>query len=208
MNTISHLEATELGCIRQGKWIFPAVSFSLRAGQTLLIEGNNGAGKSSLLRLLAGVASPAAGKILQDTASIHDRLGEYTEHLHYIGHSNGIRLGLTVAENLQLAGELAQQPIQDIQHILSLLQLDKMRETQAQFLSAGQKRRVALAKLFLIPRQLWILDEPLTALDVATQNILLKKIEEHNESGGMCIMTSHQPVHFMQQIQTLRIASC
>ena len=208
MNTISHLEAIELGCIRQGKWIFPAVSFAMPAGLTLLIEGDNGAGKSSLLRLIAGVATPAAGKILSNNHSIHDDLGAYTEQLHYIGHSHGIRLGLTVAENCQLAGELAQQRVKEIKTVLSALQLSELENTQTQFLSAGQKRRVALARLFLIPRQLWILDEPLTALDATTQQLLIRKIEAHTLNGGMCIMTSHQPVNFTQQVQTLRITSC
>lgn len=208
MNTISLLEASQLGCIRQGKWIFPDVCFALRAGEILFVEGTNGAGKSSLLRLLAGVATPATGKIFCNQQDIHDPCSEYAEQLHYIGHTNGIRLGLTIAENLQLAGRLAQQPINKIDDVLTLLQLDKHQHTQTQFLSAGQKRRAALAKLFLISRALWILDEPFTALDTATQQILTTKIEEHAANGGMCVMTSHQAVTFRHPIQHLRLMSC
>ena len=208
MSTISHLEAIELGCIRQGKWIFPAVSFAAHAGHTLLIEGDNGAGKSSLLRLIAGIATPASGKILRNAQPIQDNLSAYTEQLHYIGHSHGICLGLTVAENLQLAGALAQQPVTEIRTVLASLHLSSHEHTQTQFLSAGQKRRLALARLLLIPRQLWIMDEPLTALDATTQQLLIRAIETHTTNGGMCIMTSHQSVNFTQQVQTLRIASC
>ncbi len=208
MKPITHLEATDLGCIRQGKFLFPAVSFSLSAGQLLLVEGANGAGKSSLLRLIAAAATPAHGSLSWNGKSLEDSYSEYTEQLHYVGHTNGIRLGLTVAENLILAGELAQHPVSDIEATLALLQLSEQQHKQTQFLSAGQKRRTALARLFLIPRSLWILDEPLTSLDVATQKILLDRIEEHLARGGMCVMTSHQPVELTQRVQHLRLVSC
>lgn len=208
MNTITHLEATDLGCIRQGKILFPPVSFSLCAGNLLLVEGANGAGKSSLLRLIAAAATPAHGTLNWNGNSLENSHSEYVEQLHYIGHANGIRLGLTVAENLQLAGNLAQHPITEIEATLGLLQLNEQQHKQTQFLSAGQKRRTALARLFLIPRSLWILDEPLTSLDIATQKILLNKIEEHLAGGGMCVMTSHQPVELDHHVQHLRLISC
>lgn len=208
MNTITHLEATDLGCIRQGKILFPPVSFALCAGNLLLVEGANGAGKSSLLRLIAAAATPAHGTLNWNGNSLEDSHSEYVEHIHYIGHANGIRLGLTVAENLLLAGNLAQHPITEIEATLRLLQLNEQQHKQTQYLSAGQKRRTALARLFLIPRSLWILDEPLTSLDIATQKILLNKIEEHLDGGGMCVMTSHQPVELAHHVQHLRLVSC
>lgn len=205
MTTIINLEARQLGCIRQGRQLFPPVSFTLNAGEMLLVEGENGAGKSSLLRLIASAATPAAGNIFWNN---HPTNHEYTEQLHYVGHANGIRLGLTVAENLALTAELSGHTIIDMQSVLSLLQLASHQKTQTQFLSAGQKRRTALAKLFLIPRKLWILDEPFTSLDIATQKILLTKITEHLASGGMCVMTSHQPVELSIPVHTLRLTSC
>jgi len=208
MNHITHLEAQQLGCIRQGRWLFSEVSFSLKAGELLLVEGANGAGKSSLLRLLAGIAAPASGKIFYHQQSIQDCMPDYKEEFHYIGHTNGIRLGLTVAENLALAAELSEQTLSNMADILSLLQIDKQQHTQTQFLSAGQKRRTALARLFLIPRKLWILDEPFTSLDASTQKILLTKIEDHLANGGMCVMTSHQPVTLNADVKQLRLASC
>lgn len=206
MNTNAKLEAKQLRCIRQGKWIFPAVTFTLRGGEMLLIEGSNGAGKSSLLRMLAGTATPAAGDIFWNAKPVQENLSEYVETLHYLGHTNGIRLGLTVAENLRLTSELAQQVSPNLQKTVSLLQLDAQLHTQTQFLSAGQKRRAALARLWLIPRRLWILDEPLTSLDMHTQEILLHKIERHLAEGGMCIMTSHQPLLLQRTIHRLNLS--
>ena len=131
MSTITNLEARQLGCIRQGRWLFPPVSFVLNAGELLLVEGENGAGKSSLLRLIAGAATPAAGNIFWNSRPTNN---EYTEQLHYVGHTNGIRLGLTVAENLALSAELFSHTIDDMQSILSLLQLSSYQKTQTQFL--------------------------------------------------------------------------
>tara|TARA_R110000868_G_scaffold236052_9_gene490009 strand:+ start:814 stop:1443 length:630 start_codon:yes stop_codon:yes gene_type:complete len=203
------LQAITLGCIRQSKALFAPVSFVLQAGGALLVEGPNGAGKSSLLRLLASVATPATGTILWHGHTIQQTPIEYSEQLHYLGHTNGIRLGLTVAENIQLAGELSEQPVTNIDLTLSLLNLASYKHTQAQFLSAGQRRRVALARVFLIPRTLWILDEPLTSLDMKTQKILLGKIASHLKEGGACILTSHQSVAFEDlHLQTLALQAC
>jgi len=208
MKTVTHLAATDLGCIRQGKVLFPPVSFSLCAGRLLLVEGANGAGKSSLLRLIAAAATPAHGTLSWNGKSLEESHAEYIEHIHYVGHANGIRLGLTVAENLLLAGELAQHPVTDMESTLALLQLNEQQHTQTQFLSAGQKRRAALARLFLIPRSLWILDEPFTSLDVATQKMLLDKIEGHLANGGMCVMTSHHPVALKHPALQVRLVAC
>jgi heme exporter protein A len=208
MHTMKQIEAKQLSCIRQGKAIFTPVNFSLCAGHALLVAGPNGAGKSSLLRLISGTATPAEGCINWNGASIHTSLLDYVSDLHYIGHTNGIRLGLTITENLQLAGNLSQHAIKDLDEILTLLQLSADKHTQAQYLSAGQKRRIALARLFLIPRSLWILDEPLTSLDVNTQTILLQQIEKHLGAGGLCIMTSHQPIAFQMPLQQLQLAPC
>jgi heme exporter protein A len=208
MNTITHLETKELSCIRQGKNLFPPVSFLLQAGEVLLVEGANGAGKSSLLRLLARAATPASGNIFWKGVNVDAATSEYTEQLHYLGHANGIRLGLTVGENLHLASDLAQQAVTNLDAILALLQLNTVQHTQTQFLSAGQKRRAALARIFLLQRSLWILDEPFTSLDAATQKILLAKITEHLARGGMCVITSHQPLALELPIQSLRLAAC
>lgn len=185
MNSASHFQVTNLSCIRQQKKLFAPVSFQLQAGQILLIEGTNGSGKSSLLRLLCGLATPYAGEIHWQDQSIHSDLGRFWENLHYVGHANGLKLGLTVEENLHLMGKLELTPW-----------LGMTGKEITRHLSAGQKRRLALAKLFLSAKPLWILDEPLTALDQSSQQVIINAIEEHAHKGGIVIITSHQPIAF------------
>ncbi len=209
MNKLASLETRQLSCVRQNKCLFEPVSFILPRGTALLIEGPNGAGKSSLLRLIAGIATPAAGEVRWQGRSIQESCDDYTEQLHYLGHCNGIKSGLSVTENLLLAGSLAQHAVSGIDEVLAELSLTPYLNTQTQYLSAGQKRRVALARLLLIPRPLWILDEPFTSLDAHTQAFLLAKIEAHLTAGGSCLMTSHQPVHMHQHpLQRMELVSC
>src|SRR3990167_7301219 len=165
MNTKTSLHANHLSCIRQNKPLFSNLSFELNAGEALLIKGPNGSGKSSLLRILAGLATPTHGEHLWCGEKIEDQRLHYFNHLHYISQNNGLKLELSIIENLQLAAHLALVQIPDLQTLLSQFQLLADQQTSVKYLSAGQKRRVALAKLFLIPKLLWILDEPLTALD-------------------------------------------
>lgn len=202
------LRANEVSCVRQDTCLFQPISFQLQAGEGLWIEGPNGIGKSSLLRMLAGFATCRQGQFIwhDETSSTANA---FTEQLHYVGHADGIRSGLTVLENLRLASELSQQNIQDVDNALALMQLTVSQHTQVKYLSAGQKRRVALCKVFSIPRAIWILDEPLTALDQQTQEIVLSAIQRHLEQGGLCVMTSHQPLPtVLPQMQRLELQSC
>lgn len=198
------LSAQQLACTRQQKILFADLSFQVQPGQTLLITGANGTGKSSLLRLLTGMATPAHGNVYWNNQEITNDLSSYVEHMHYLGHNNGLRLGLSIAENLLLASEIAQQPIQ-MDQVLADLQLTAHKDTQTQYLSAGQKRRVALARLLLMPRKLWILDEPFTALDKDSQQLLSQQIDQHVQHGGMCILTSHQTVNLQSATKELTL---
>ena len=214
MNTSSHFQASNLSCIRQQKKLFANISFELQPGSILLIEGANGSGKSSLLRLLSGLATPFEGEV------------KWKGNLHYVGHANGLKLGLTVEENLALLRHceepegrrgnpealsknwIAASPSapRNDEEVLALLQLHTQKHTLAKHLSAGQKRRLALAKLFLFPKSLWILDEPLTALDTDTQQIIISALEDHTQKGGMAIITSHQPIAFKNtKVNVLRL---
>lgn len=208
MDTENKFEAINLSCIRQHNTIFANLSFQLTKGQGLLIEGANGSGKSSLLRLLSGLSTPSTGEIRWQEQAIQSISIEYVEKLHYIGHANGIKLGLTVEENLRLASYLSRQTSHDHDGVLSLLQLANHKFTQANYLSAGQKRRLALAKLFLFPKPLWILDEPFTALDANTQTLFLSHLEQHLKKGGMSIISSHHPINIDAAMQTLRLEEC
>jgi heme exporter protein A len=128
------------------------------------VQGDNGSGKSSLLRLLAGIATTAHGEILWQQQSIHNAR-DYQQHLHYLGHDNGLKLALTVKENLQLLQQLHDDKTGDIENVLTQLNLTKETNSLVAHLSCGQKRRVALARFWLVKKPLWLLDEPITALD-------------------------------------------
>jgi len=209
MDTGYALEAKDVSCIRHQRLLFEQLSFQLPAGEGLIIEGPNGSGKSSLLRLLAGLATPASGKICWHGQPIQEKCLAYWEVLHYVGHLNGIKLGLTVKENLQLAACLAGQSDSfHQQEVLSLLQLHSHQQTLAHHLSAGQKRRLALAKLFLFPKTVWILDEPLTALDTPTQVIFFERLTAHLQQGGISILSSHHAIPAHTSMRTLRLAAC
>lgn len=201
-----HLQVVDLSCIRQQRPLFANISFTLTAGDALLIEGANGSGKSSLLRLLSGLATPNTGNIFWRGENLQDARAEFAEHMHYIGHTNGIKLGLTVAENLCITQHIHQQTEKNIDATLALLQLSAYKHTQAKYLSAGQKRRIALAKLFLYPKRVWILDEPYTALDTNTQAIFHEKLASHLQGGGIAIISSHHSIT-VRNARTLRLSA-
>lgn len=209
MDTKASLQVTDLTCIRQQHSVFNALSFALQQHELLMIEGQNGAGKSSLLRLLTGLTTPASGEIFWCNKNITTIRDAYIQQLHYIGHSNGIKQNLTVTENLILTHHLALAKTSRLPEIIESLQLTTLQNTLAKQLSAGQKRRLALAKLLLIPRKLWLLDEPLTALDKEAQTFFLTQLALHLQSGGMAIMSSHQPLalHNMH-VKYLRLQAC
>lgn len=210
MDAIQALHGFNLRCERMQKTIFANLSFQLQSGEILLIEGENGAGKSSLLRLITALSSPAQGDIHWQNQSIYTLGSLYSKQLHYIGHANGIKLGLTVKENLLLASHLTDfNSFTDSKALLNTLQLEYHLHTPATYLSAGQKRKVALARLFLFRKPLWILDEPLTALDINTQTLFLTQLNLHVQQGGMCILSSHQPIALDHAaVKTLRLSSC
>ena len=198
MSSSHTLKSIDLGCERSGHVLFADISFEISAGQFLLVQGSNGAGKSSLIRILAGLATPAHGQLYWHGKSIQNTATVFSKQLHYIGHENGLKSGLTVCENLALFCQLQNLPAQTIpariETALAQMDLAQHRDTISKYLSAGQQRRAALARLFLTRKTLWLLDEPLTALDQPSQSLFLSALEIHLSEGGMCIMSSHQPI--------------
>jgi len=185
------IEATALAIERGGRTILKDIGFRLSAGEALLVTGPNGAGKSSLLRALAGFLPLAAGKI---TVTPEIRLAELC---HYVGHADALKPSLSAYENLEfwaalLAGETApSNPAQKIEAGLARLGLAHIADLPTAYLSAGQKRRAALARLLAVHRPLWLLDEPTTALDVASQKVLNEMMAAHLNEGGMIIAATH-----------------
>jgi len=190
------LEADNLECVRGERRLFAGLGFRLEAGELLYLQGKNGAGKTSLLRMLIGLLPPEAGEIRWQGTAIRTLADEYRANLCYLGHLNAIKEELTPLENLLAAARLAAEDLGEDEAIDALEQvgLAGREDLHCKYLSQGQKRRVALARLVGEKRPLWILDEPFVALDVAAVDWLAGIISGHLQRGGLAVMTTHQPV--------------
>ena len=193
---IAMLEISDLACTRGDHRLFSGLSFSLSEGELLQVEGVNGSGKTSLLRTLCGFMMPEAGVIRWRGEDIRKLSEEYHAEMIYLGHLNAIKDELNALENLYINAGLAGYSLDDKQAISALRRMGlRGRETlPVKVLSQGQRRRVALARLLVGSAPLWILDEPLTALDVGAVALMQELIGEHLASKGMVIYTTHQPL--------------
>lgn len=190
------LEVENLACSRGDRPLFRNLSFRLAAGQLLHVQGPNGSGKTTLLRTLCGLSQPAAGEIRWRGRTLSDDRSAYLGELAYVGHSNALHGDLTGDENLGFEARLAGTGAVAVQTILSGLGLGRVAGLPVKLLSQGQKRRTALARLFVQEKPLWILDEPLTALDARACQTLLAHFARHLERGGLIVLTSHQELRF------------
>jgi len=191
---VTGIAAWDLACIRGNRLVFRALDFALEAGRALAIEGPNGAGKTSLLRVIAGFLAPAAGVVsLQTNAGEIEDGEERGLYCGWIGHHDGIKQQLSVSENLNFYARLygVSAPRDTA---LSEVGLARLADLPGQYLSAGQKRRLALARLKLSNRPLWLMDEPLAALDVAGKKLAGEMIAAHCAGGGMVIAATHEPL--------------
>lgn len=176
---------------RGGRAIVQDISFDLRSGEALLVLGRNGAGKSTLLRALAGLLPLRGGEAVFTGADD----APLSEQAHYVGHADGLKSALTALENLEFwATMLGSDARFSPQQALEKVGLARIGDFPVGYLSAGQKRRVALARLFVAPRPLWILDEPATALDVGSQQKFAASMAEHRASGGIILAATHAPL--------------
>jgi heme exporter protein A len=185
-----HLRVEDLSCRRSGRLIFAEVSFALAPGEALVVTGRNGAGKSTLLALLAGRIRPAGGRIAVEG------VGEATlpESLHWIGHREGLKAALSAGENLAFARDILGAPALSPREALERVGLAHAHELPVAYLSAGQKRRVALARLLVAHRPLWLLDEPTSALDTGSQEMLHGLMRDHLAGGGLVLAATHLPL--------------
>ncbi len=196
------LSALQLTYSRNEKILFRELSLAVKPGQGLLVYGPNGSGKTSLLRLLAGLISPTEGSVLWNQRDLQDNRLDYHQALHFLGHGSGVKSKLSLLENLGYSQTLNHQNADEEtwERVLSSLALWPLRNQLAQQLSAGQKRRLALARLLAFPKPLWILDEPFTNLDAAAHAWLLEALEKHLKNQGLFILASHQAV-CLQSVQ-------
>lgn len=190
------LQADNLECMRGERRLFAGLGFKLEAGELLYLQGKNGAGKTSLLRMLIGLLPPEAGEIRWCGEAIHRQSEAFRADLCYLGHLNAIKEELTPLENLLAAARLAGETLSEDDALDALEQvgLAGREDLACKYLSQGQKRRVALARLVKEKRPLWVLDEPFVALDVTAVDWLAGIISAHLQRGGLAVMTTHQPV--------------
>ena len=186
------LQAYKLSCRRNDQLIWQNLEFELPPGKLLQIVGANGSGKTSLLRILAGLAANAAGNVFWQGKAISDNLTDYQQQLHYVGHQPAVKNELTAEENLQLTS--TQSSPQSRIQALNAMGLSDQQNHFGYQLSQGQKQRLALARLLLNPLPLWILDEPLAGLDAQMIESLQMILAGHIQQGGTVVFTTHRPL--------------
>jgi len=185
------LSATDLACRRGGRDVFAGVSFSVASGESLTIRGRNGAGKSSLLRMMAGLVRVAGGQLSLEGGDPELTLGEQA---HYLGHLDALKLSLSVEENLRFWSAFLGAAAADLDEPLRAVGLDSLSNLPAAYLSAGQRRRLSIARLLTVKRPLWLLDEPTSTLDAAAQVRLGEIMQVHLAGGGIILAATHGPL--------------
>lgn len=192
------LVARDLAVTRGGRPVLAGVSFAVPAGGALAVVGPNGAGKSTLLRAVAGLLKPLSGEVrLEGEDEFEPR-----ERMHLLGHQDAVKPGLTVERNLRFARDILGGE-GDLRAALARVGLGAIAELPGSTLSAGQKRRLAIARLLAAPRPVWLLDEPTAALDAAGQRLLAELVAEHRAKGGMVLAATHLELGF--EAETLEL---
>ncbi|MBC2770999.1 cytochrome c biogenesis heme-transporting ATPase CcmA [Pusillimonas minor] len=201
------LEAINLDCVRGERRLFHNLSFQLKAGECLLVRGENGSGKTSLLRMLVGLTPAAAGAVHWQGSPIKQLGDEYRRELLYCGHPLGLKDALSATENLISSVALADESVtQDgVHEALRQAGLQGREHLSVRALSQGQKRRVNLARLLLQRCALWVLDEPLTALDTQASLWVVRVIDQHLSNGGIAVLTTHQDLTLAGTTHVIRV---
>jgi len=187
---VMELQAEALTCSRGGREVFRNVSFKVPAGEALIVTGRNGAGKSSLLRMIAGLVRIAAGRLSLNGGPAGTPIGE---HAHYLSHQDAMKPSLTVAENLHFWMRCLGSR-NDIRPALELLDLAPLADLPAAYLSAGQRRRLSVARIVAVSRPVWLLDEPTSTLDAPSQGRLSDIMRGHLAGGGIIVAAAHGPI--------------
>jgi heme exporter protein A len=185
------LSGQGVGCVRGGREVFSHLDFEAAAGESLAVTGPNGAGKTSLLRLIAGLLVPAAGSIELEGGEAELSLAEQA---HYLGHRDALKPALSVAENLAFWRDMFGGENSEAAESLAAVGLDHAAHLPAAYLSAGQRRRLSLARLLAVKRPIWLLDEPASTLDSAGQSLFAGLMRDHLAKGGLIIAATHGPL--------------
>ena len=200
------LEVLKLGCIRGDRRLFSDLSFSAGAGELIELRGPNGSGKTSLLRILCGLSSPAAGQVRWNGKNIRSLGEEYFRDVAYLAHQNAVKDELSALENLRIASGTSGNALgkQQARDVLERIGLSRQQNLPARALSAGQRRRLALARLLTSRARLWLLDEVLTSLDDAATTLSAQFISDHLKNNGIAIVATHQDLNLSAE-RTQRI---
>jgi heme exporter protein A len=185
------LLASGLTCVRGGREVFSALTFEASAGELLAVTGRNGSGKTSLLRLIAGLLTPAEGSLALEGGDAELTL---PEQAHYLGHRDALKPALSVLENLQFWRDFLGGKPSDPAESLGAVGLARAAHLPAAYLSAGQRRRLSLARLLAVRRPVWLLDEPTAALDTIGQNMFAGLMRDHLATGGLIVAATHAPL--------------
>ncbi len=189
------IEVNQVSACRGERLLFQNCNFRISAGDILYIRGQNGIGKTTLLRILCALVRPHSGTVTWNGKNIFKMDDEYRRQFIYVGHENGIKADLSALENIRFDMHFrGGQPDVSETEIISRLDIAHFAAIPCRYLSAGQKRRVALARALSSNAPLWLLDEPLTALDETGRALIIELLAEHQRHGGVCIATSHQPL--------------
>lgn len=204
------LEAVNLVCVRGTRRLFKDLSFSATRGELIELRGANGSGKTSLLRILCGLATPAAGEVRWQGKTIRSLGEEYFGAVAYLAHQNAVKDELSAIENLRISSAVSGNALKrdQAQEILGRIGLGRQQNLTARSLSAGQRRRLALARLLTSKATVWILDEVLTSLDDAAVKLSREFIDEHLKNGGIAIIATHQELNLSApRVQRLNLST-
>ncbi len=200
-------EGRDLACVRGGRLVFAHLDFTLERGGALVVAGPNGSGKSTLLRLLAGLLPAHSGQVRFDGATVEEDPEAFHRKLHYVGHLDAAKPTLTVAENLAFWIDLRGGNISRLTPALETFGIADLRNLPTRVLSAGQRRRLGLARLVAVPTSIWLLDEPTIALDRESVATLHDVIGTHLEGGGMAVVATNVPMA-IEGAARLELSSC
>ena len=199
MNT---LEVDNISCIKGDHELFSRFSFSFLSGHSYHVVGENGAGKTSFLKILCGIARPDSGSITWSESDIHQDIENYLPNLLYIGHKNAVKSELSVIENISFSSNLhISKTGVTLLDVIDQCELTGYEDVPCKYLSLGQTRRVAISRLLIESASIWLLDEPINGLDLKGVELFIKLVNRHTHDGGIVIFTSHQLLDLNNQHQ-------
>ena len=199
------LSGTDITLFRGERCLFQGLEFALNPGELLLLEGPNGSGKTSLMRAIAGLLELEDGEIAWDGKPTREHRQRFHNALVWMAHRVGFKADLTLVENLKFEAKLRPQSGRDIEEVYARLGIQRLKRLPLRSLSAGQQRRVALARMLLADAELWLMDEPFTNLDRDGRSLVIELVQEHLADGGMCIMAAHQDVEISATMHRIQL---